>query len=305
MNRKFLCFGFAVLCLSSCSSALAQEYSRSFPVKSDSVEFHLPQLAFFLRENPDRRTESRREHRDSLYNALKIADTSKGKAFRLESDLAWNDFILSQSKDLSSGALVKLAEFHPHEPFIAGNLITALEISGKPDSAIAIAARWLNSNPGGFTPVNIDKNILFYKTGSLKSSAEIVNLKSDSFKIWVQDKLFRYPAPLDSLRNALAAVISQRASAFNAPDPILGQLILDYGDLSAREKMYQQALEYFSLAVVYDPGLKTKAEERKAVINELETSVTDTFKWASIFFAIPLLAFVVVIIGWIRNRGKV
>ncbi|MET0244724.1 MAG: hypothetical protein ABW174_14695, partial [Flavitalea sp.] len=225
-------------------------------------------------------------------------------AFRLESDLAWNDFVLSAAKDLSSGQLPKLARLHPFEPFIAGNLITALEISGKPDSAIAVAANWLNANPKGFTPAHIDKNILFYKTGSLKTASEIINLGSDSFKIWVQDKLYKYPAPIDSLRDALGAVISQRAVAFNAPDPILAQLILDYGDLSAREKIYQPALEYYSLAVIYDPELKQKAEQRKAVINELETSVTDTFKWASIFFAIPLLAFVVVIIGWIRNRGK-
>jgi len=314
----------------------AQEYHKSTPVKPDSIEEGNLKLIRDLQqvsppgtsevrsarsdETPTVTDEARREYYDSVIIALEKLDAVfhdrrilqpaqldyklPHPAFRLISDLAWNHFLMSADTVTSIALLSVLAKHYPDEQFVQGNLALAYEATGKPDSAIAVIERYLSKRPAGFTTMNVEMNILKYKSGNLQSPWQIINLAADSFGIWVTDKLYRFPADIDSLRNALATTIRHRSSIPGIRDKVLGSLIFDYADLTAREKSYRPALSFYNLALTFDPALQTKIRGREAVIGGLEKSVNSTFQWASVFFAVPLLAFVILIIGWIRNRKE-
>ena len=327
---------FCLCALVQFTAVNAQEYHKSAPVKPDSTNESNLRLIRHLQQfspagtreakparpgkTPANTDETRREYYDSLMIALEKQDAAfhdrrnlqpaeldhklPHPAFRLISDLAWNHFLMSADTTTSIALLSVLAKHYPAEQFVQGNLALAYEATGKPDSAIAVIKRYLSVRPAGFTTMNVEMNILGYKSGHLRSPGQIINLASDSFRIWVTDKLYKFPADIDSLRNALVTTIQHRATIPLMRDKLLGHLIFDYADLTAKEKSYRPALSFYNLALTFDPGLQTKTDGREAVIGELEKSVSSTFQWASVFFAVPLLAFVILIIGWIRNRKE-
>jgi hypothetical protein len=182
------------------------------------------------------------------------------------------------------------------------NLSLAYSLSGNDDSARAVINRYLRMVPEGFISSHIAVRILDY--GSNSQHGKIVNLGSDSFAQWTQDKLYKYPAALDSLRNSLALTILHRAGAVKQPDKITGRLIFDFADLTVKDKLYSQGLPFYDVATTYDPTLKAAVAERKTIIAEAEKSVNDTFKWASIFYAIPLLSFVLILVSWLRSKKQ-
>jgi tetratricopeptide (TPR) repeat protein len=294
-----------------------QEYYKPLLIKPDSVEqgtrLFLERLQSITGKQSD---EAQRLYRDSLASALIKADTvfANGKntspsaldtllprpTFRLINDLLWQNFRLSGDKNTAVSLLQILARHYPADEFVQGNLALAYDITGKTDSAKAVIQRYLALKPDGYTSMHIAARIT--DSGRAQGLHKIIDLGADSFRLFTENKLYQFPVSLDSLRNALAICILHRAGAIKAPDRITGRLILDFADLTVKDKLYSEALPFYDIATVYDAALLPVVAERKTVIAGAEKSVNDTFTWASIFYAIPLLSFVLILISWLRSK---
>ncbi|MHA4845138.1 hypothetical protein ACX0G7_13280 [Flavitalea antarctica] len=294
-----------------------QEYYRSVQIKPDSVERGTRLFMESLRSiSQPGSAEAQRLYRDSLAAILMKADAvfNNGKnisaaaldtllprpTFRLINDLLWLNFKISSDKSQAISLIRVLASRYPAEEYVQGNLFLAYQLTGMNDSAKAVTQRYLNLKSEGFTSMHIAGRIVDNdKDGNLH---KIISLGSDSFRLFTQNKLYKFPADLDSIRNALAISILHRAGAVQAPDKITGRLILDFADLTARDKLYAEVLPFYDMAVSYDPALASIVAERKTVIADTEKSVNETFRWASIFYAIPLLSFVLIFVSWLRSK---
>ncbi len=293
----------------------AQEYYQHISIKKDSVyEGSIRLLGRLQQSGTAPSDEAARNYRDSLMYVLVKSDSSfrspetlnsahlPHPAFRIISDLAWNDFKLSANKTPALQQLQRLASAYPDEKNIHGNLALAYELSGRTDSAMAVIDRFLTAHPAGFTSLHLHKNIIRYKWNQI-ALPDIVQLKSDSFKTWVNNASQQLPADLDSLRNSLAITIVQRIGT-TGNDALLAQLIFDYADLAAKDKSYLLAIPFYKEAVTHNPSLAAVAGNRQEIISEIDQSVSDTFRWASVIYAVPLLALVFVLIVWIKNRYR-
>ena len=296
-------------------SVTAQEYYRPVSIKKDSVYDGSVRLLGRLQQSgTSRSNEAARNYRDSLMRILVKTDSNfrdaqaistvplPHPAFRLMSDIAWNDFKISANKDEALQQLKRLALSYPVEQYIHGNLALAYEMIGRTDSAAAVIDRFLTTNPAGFTSLHLQKNIISYKWKQI-GLPEIVNLRTDSFKTWINDADHKLPADLDSLRNALAITIIHRTES-NDNDSLLAQLVLDYADVTAKDKSYLLAVPFYKEAVRYNPSLQSVVDARQETIGEIDASIADTFKWASVIYAVPLLALVFILIIWIKNRNR-
>ncbi|HTE27190.1 hypothetical protein [Flavitalea sp.] len=309
---------FAVCCLSLISFVVnGQEYYRSILIKPDSAEqgirLFLGRLQMLSQPQSD---EAERLYRDSLAAVLINADPvfANGKntmpsaldtllprpSFRLINDLLWLNFRLSSDKASAVSLLQVMAKYYPAEEFVQGNLSLAFSLTGQQDSAKAVINLYLQLRPEGYTSFHVARSVI--DNGSEAGFPKIMNLGADSFRLFTENKLYQFPANLDSLRNALANTLLHRAGAIKAPDKVTGRLILDFADLTVKDKLYIQALPFYDIATIYDPSLQPSVAERKTVIAEAEKSVNDTFKWASIFYAIPLLSFVLILVSWLRSK---
>ncbi len=302
--------------LTSCGFAMkAQEYYQHVSIKKDSVYDGSIRLLGRLQQSGSTRSdEAARNYRDSLMTVLRKTDTSfrspeaisrvrfPHPAYRIISDIAWNDFKVSPGSTTAIQLLQQLAAAYPAEQYIQGNLALAYERTGRSDSANAVIDRFLSANQTGFNSIHLQKNIIRYKWNQLPLS-EIVNLGTDSFNTWINNATYPLPAALDSLRNALAVTIIHRIGT-NSNDTLLAQLIFDYADLTAKDKSYLLAIPFYKEAVRHNPALETLAEDRQATIGEIDESVGNTFKWASVIYAVPLLALVFILIIWLKNRNR-
>ncbi|RYG54696.1 MAG: hypothetical protein EOO01_00775 [Chitinophagaceae bacterium] len=314
--RCFTFFAALSLCLIS-FVVIGQEYYRPVSIKPDSVERGTN--LFFQRLQAltqSQWNEVERLYRDSFAAALMRADPvfANGRntlpsaldtllprpSFRLINDLLWLNFKLSTDKAAALSLLEVLAKHYPAEEAVQGNLSLGYSIAGKNDSAKAVLLRCLKLRSEGYTSLHVARNIIDYSTeGRLQ---RIVNLGADSFRLFTENKLYEFPANLDSLRNALATTILHRAGAIKAPDKVTGRLILDFADLTVKDKLYKDALPFYDIATTYDPSLQPSVAERKQTIADAEKSVNNTFTWASIFYLIPLLSLVLILVGWIRSK---
>jgi hypothetical protein len=313
-----------LLCLSFISFVVnGQEYYRSILIKPDSAKqgtsVFFERLQMLSQPKPD---EAERLYRDSIAAVLINSDPvfANGQntmpsaldtllprpSFRLINDLLWLNFRLSSDRATTVSLLQVIAKYYPAEEFVQGNLSLAYSLTGQRDSALAVINRYLQIKAEGFTSMQIAKSIIENGVEQDQESGtrlkKIINLGADSFRLFNENKLYKFPASLDSLRNALANVIIHRAGSIKAPDKVNGRLILDFADLTVKDKLYNEALPFYNIATVYDPGLQPAVAERKTIISESEKSVNDTFKWASIFYAIPLLSFLLILISWLRSK---
>ncbi len=304
-----------IAALISLSSA-GQEYYQQIPIKTDSVYEGSIRLLGYLQLSGNRLSdESARNYRDSLMNVLIKTDSFfkapaamyrvdlPHPAFRLIADISWNDYKLSANKEAALANMKRLALAYPAEHFIQGNLALAWELQGNIDSADHIITRFLAAHPEGFTSNHLQKRIILYKRNKIKPG-EIVNLGSDSFSTWLMDSIIRLPAAVDSLRNAVATTLVHRAGIKSNDDPLIAQLIMDYADITAKDKAYLVALPFYDEAVKYDSTQQTLAATRRDAISELDKSVSDTFKWATVIYAVPLLAFAFIVIIYLKNRNR-
>ncbi len=192
---------------------------------------------------------------------------------------------------------------YPTEYNIVANLGTVYELAGDPVRALALLEEAVRLRPAShYGSEWIHLNILRQKTASRPDLTRITCLNIGNFATWVTDKKYVFPVSADSLKIQLAYQLHERISFIAPPDPVIGQLVLDFADIVAKKDSLEAAIPFYDYAVTYDPQLRTVTEGRKAVIKEERKIVKDTFRWASLVWAVPLLAFALIFVAWVRGR---
>lgn len=194
---------------------------------------------------------------------------------------------------------------YPREYNIVANLGTAYELTGNNEKALELLEKAVAINPASHHHSEwIHVNILRQKIAAKPDYKAIINLRSTDFATWVIDKKYVFPQPANSLKIQIAYQLHERIAFIPPPDPIIGQLVLDFADIVAKTDSLEAAIPFYDYAVKYDPSLHIIVVKRKLTIQEERKVVKDTFTWASVIWGVPLIAFALIFVAWIRSRRK-
>lgn len=201
--------------------------------------------------------------------------------------------------------LEQLYEQHPNEYNIVANLGTAYEVMGNNEKALALLKKAVSINPQShYGSEWIHVRILEQKKAR-KDYDKIINLDIADFSKWIIDKQYRFPRDADSLKIQIAYQLHERIAFIPPPDDIIGQLALDFADIVAKTaESRDAAIPFYEYAEHYSSSLQKTVAARKQVLKEEKKEVKDTFRWASVVWAIPLLAFGLILAAWLRSMRK-
>lgn len=200
--------------------------------------------------------------------------------------------------------LEKLVAGHPKEYNVLANLGTAYELTGDDNKALELLKKAVAVNPGShYSSEWIHIRVLEEKLAGRQYN-KIINLDIKDFSTWVTDKSYIFKVPADSLKIQIAYQLHERIGFVASPDPVVGQLVLDFADIVAKTEVRTEAIPFYNYAAWYDSSLTTIKEARLKVLSEEKKVVNDTFRWASIIWALPLLAFAVLLAAWIRSMRR-
>lgn len=193
---------------------------------------------------------------------------------------------------------------HPKEYNIIANLGTAYEVTGNNEKALELLKKAVAINPishHGSEWIHIA--ILEQKLGS-KQYDQIINLGIKDFSQWLNDKSYVFTRPADSLKIQIAYQLHERIAFIPWPDSIIGQLVLDFADIVAKTETKDTAVAFYDYAAKYSPALQPTIAARKAFLQEEKKTVQNTFRWASVVWAIPLISFVLIFLAWLRSMKR-
>jgi tetratricopeptide (TPR) repeat protein len=197
--------------------------------------------------------------------------------------------------------LEKLYAEHPEEYNIVANLGTAYELTGNDQKALELLKKAMNINYlSHYGSEWIHISILEQKLGPQRYD-KIVDLRFADFGQWIINKDYVFERNPDSLKLQLAYQLHERISFIPAPDSVIGHLIMDFADLVAKTDVRDSAIAFYDYAARYNPYLQATINERKKVLKEEAIVVKDTFRWASVVWAIPLLVFGLVLAAWLKS----
>jgi tetratricopeptide (TPR) repeat protein len=197
--------------------------------------------------------------------------------------------------------LEKLYAQHPNEYNIVANLGTAYELTGDDAKALELLRKAEAINPRShYGSEWIHINILEQKMAG-KEYDKIINLHISDFSTWIIDKNYKFPRDADSLKMQLAYQLHERIAFIAPPDDIVGNLVLNFADIVAKTESRDTAIAFYEYAAHYSASLQKAIDERKAALKEEKKEVKNTFRWASVIWAVPLLAFALIFIGWLRS----
>lgn len=203
--------------------------------------------------------------------------------------------------------LEKLYVQHPNEYNIVANLGTAYEVTGNNEKALELLRKAVAINPRShYGSEWIHVAILEQKVGA-KQYNQIINLGIKDFSQWIIDKSNVFPRNADSLKIQIAYQLHERIAFIAPPDDVVGQLVLDFADIVAKTESRDAAIPFYEYAGHYSSSLQKTVEARKAALKAEQKEVKNTFRWASVIWAIPLLAFFMILFAWlktIRNNRK-
>lgn len=203
--------------------------------------------------------------------------------------------------------LEKLYVQHPNEYNIVANLGTAYEVTGNNEKALELLRKAVAINPRShYGSEWIHVAILEQKVGA-KQYNQIINLGIKDFSQWIIDKSYVFPRNADSLKIQIAYQLHERIAFIAPPDDVVGQLVLDFADIVAKTESRDAAIPFYEYAGHYSSSLQKTVEARKAALKAEQKEVKNTFRWASVIWAIPLLAFFMILFAWlktIRNNRK-
>jgi hypothetical protein len=193
---------------------------------------------------------------------------------------------------------------HPDEYNIVANLGTAYELIGDDQKALDLLKKAMNINYlSHYGSEWIHINILEQKLGP-QHFDKIVDLKFNDFGQWITSKSYVFERNPDSLKLQLAYQLHERIGFIAAPDSVIGHLVLDFADLVAKTDVRDSSLAFYDYAVQYNPYLKATVDERKRVLKEEAKVVNDTFRWASVVWAIPLIVFGAILAALLRSMKR-
>lgn len=199
-----------------------------------------------------------------------------------------------------------LYETHPREYNILANLATALELAGQSKEAHELLEKAIALNPAShYGSEWIHLRILEQKIATQPDYKQIIQLGVGNFSTWITDKKYVFPRPADSLKLQLAYQLHERIAFIAPPDAIIGQLVFDFADIVAKNDSLEAAIPFYNYAAGYSTALKDSVAARKEAIKEERKIVKNTFRWAGVVWAIPILVLVVVFVAWLRHRPPV
>lgn len=203
------------------------------------------------------------------------------------------------------GEAVKILEQlytqHPADYTIVANLGTAYELTGNDSKALELIRKAVAINPNShYNSEWIHVRILEEKLGA-KQYHRIIDLGITDYAKWIVDKKYVFTRNPDSLKVQIAYQLHERIGFIAPPDDIVGQLILDFADIVAKTETRDEATPFYEQAQHYGTTLdKTVASRKQAILDEKE-EVSGTFRWASLVWALPLLAFFAILFAWMRT----
>lgn len=183
--------------------------------------------------------------------------------YKLLSDLAWYELRVG-SRPNAVRLLERLYEKYPDEYNIVANLGTAYEVTGKDAQALALLKKAVAINPASHHGSEwIHVNILEQKLQANPDYSRIIGLGADQdYPHWLTGKAYDKPVTPDSLMVQLAYQLHERISFVEAPDQLVGRLVMDFADLVAIARSREEAKEFYQYATSYDSTLADAVQQR-------------------------------------------
>lgn len=189
----------------------------------------------------------------------------KGIDHRLLSDYAWYELKVGDKANAVK-LLEKLYARFPSEYNIVANLGTAYEVTGENEKALGLLRKAVAINPQSHHGSEwIHIRILEQKVTATPDYTQIIGLPAgQNYREWLSGKNYHLAMPADTLMIQIAYQLHERISFVPFPDPIVGQLILDFGDLVAMTYSKEEAAPFYERALLYDPKLFNTIAARRA-----------------------------------------
>ena len=230
--------------------------------------------------------------------------------YKLLSDFAWYELRVGNKRN-AVRLLERLYEQYPDEYNIVANLGTAYEVTGKNEQALTLLKKAVALNPQSHHGSEwIHVNILEQKVKARPDYAAIIGLGSGrDYSHWLTGKAYDKSIPPDSLMVQLAYQLHERISFIRPPDPVVGQLVLDFADLMAIARSREEAKEFYQYAVSYDQALSATAQQRmnakpREPKEERTTAKTTSSGYTWLYITIGALA-LILLIRLVIQRKKV
>lgn len=193
---------------------------------------------------------------------------------------------------------------YPNEYNIAANLGTAYELTGNNARALELLRKAVAMNPHShYGSEWIHVRLLEEKLGGQQYD-KVINLGINDFGQWIIDKQYAFPRNPDSLKLQIAYQLHERIGFITPPDPIIAPLVMDFADIVAKTGTRQEALPFYDFALKYEPSLSKTVAGRKEAIHNEQQEIKGTFRFASIVWALPLLAFFAILFAWMKAIRK-
>lgn len=204
--------------------------------------------------------------------------------------------------------LEDLYRSHPTEYNILANLGTAYELHGDKIKALELLRKAVAINPRShYESEWIHIRLLEQEVSGAPDYKKIINLGVGSFPEWLIDKTYKFPRDADSLKLQIAFQLHERIGFIAPPNKAIGQLVTDFADIVAKTDSLGAAKEFYQFALSYDSTLKDTVAARIRGVESSQKEVKDTFRWATVVWAIPLVALLMIFFAWLksmRNQKK-
>lgn len=197
---------------------------------------------------------------------------------------------------------------HPTEYNIVANLGTAYEVNGMKVKALELLRKAIAINPRShYESEWIHIRLLEQELASTPDYKKIINLGVGNFPEWLIDKTYKFPREADSLKLQIAFQLHERIGFIAPPNKTIAQLVTDFADIVAKTDSLGAAKEFYQFALSYDSTLKDTVAARILGVESSQKEVKNTFRWATVVWAIPIVALVMIFLAWLksmRNQKK-
>ncbi|MBO9634775.1 MAG: hypothetical protein J7578_16800, partial [Chitinophagaceae bacterium] len=198
--------------------------------------------------------------------------------------------------------LEQLYRLYPNEYNIVANLGTAYELNGNKNKALEFLKKAVSIKPlSHFGSEWIHIRILEEELATSPNYKNIINLGISDYQKWLTDKTYRFPRPADSLKLQIAYQLHERIKFIAPPNKTIGQLVTDFADIVSKTDSLGAAKEFYQFALSYDPTLRDTIAVRIKGVEFSQKEVKNTFRWATIVWAIPLLALILIFFAWLKS----
>ena len=206
------------------------------------------------------------------------------------------------SKEKGLALFEALYRSHPTEYNIVANLGTAYEVNGMKVKALEFLRKAVAINPRShYDSEWIHIRLLEQEMAATPDYKKIIGLGVGNFPEWLIDKTYKFPRNTDSLKLQIAFQLHERIGFIAPPNKPIAQLVTDFADIVAKTDSLGAAKEFYQFALSYDSTLKDTVAARILGVESSQKEVKDTFRWATVVWAIPLLALLMIFFAWLRS----